>query len=258
MGSLIPKKDLKDWLETWVLKYESPKFIEKDPISIPHKYPRAVDKEFVGFMTAIISWGRRKSILNSASKMFSYFGDQPVDELVDLKDEDIYDIYWSHRTFLNEDGWRFLQSFRNYYRKNNSLEKLFSKRLNETDYNQSIDRFRLVFSEGWNHQRSLKHLASPVAGSAAKRIHLYLRWMVRSDVKGVDFGIWRTLDPRFLSCPLDIHSGNVARSIGILKRSQNDFQALKELDKNLRKFDKKDPVRYDFALFGIGESGLLN
>ena len=104
MGSLIPKKDLKDWLETWVLKYESPKFIEKDPISIPHKYPRAVDKEFVGFMTALISWGRRKSILNSASKMFSYFGDQPVDELVDLKDEDIYDIYWSHRTFLNEDG----------------------------------------------------------------------------------------------------------------------------------------------------------
>jgi uncharacterized protein (TIGR02757 family) len=190
--------------------------------------------------------------------MFSYFGDQPVDELVDLKDEDIYDIYWSHRTFLNEDGWRFLQSFRNYYRKNNSLEKLFSKRSNETDYNQSIDRFRLLFSEGWTHQRSLKHLASPIAGSAAKRIHLYLRWMVRSDVKGVDFGIWRTLDPRFLSCPLDVHSGNVARSIGILKRSQNDFQALKELDKNLRKFDKKDPVRYDFALFGIGESGLLN
>lgn len=258
MGSLIPKKDLKDWLETWVLKYESPKFIEKDPISIPHNYPRAVDKEFVGFMTAIISWGRRKSILNSASKMFSYFGDQPVDDLVELTDEDIYDIYWSHRTFLNEDGWRFLQSFRNYYRKNNSLEKLFSKKSNETDYNPSIDRFRLAFSEGWSHERSLKHLASPGTGSAAKRIHLFLRWMVRSDVKGVDFGIWRNLDPRFLSCPLDIHSGKVARSLGILKRNQNDFTALKELDINLRKFDKKDPVKYDFALFGIGESGLLN
>ncbi|MFL2566989.1 MAG: TIGR02757 family protein [Schleiferiaceae bacterium] len=258
MGSLIPKKDLKDWLETWVLKYESPKFIEKDPISIPHNYPRAVDKEFVGFMTAIISWGRRKSILNSASKMFSYFGDQPVDDLVELTDEDIYDIYWSHRTFLNEDGWRFLQSFRNYYRKNNSLEKLFSKKSNETDYNPSIDRFRLAFSEGWSHERSLKHLASPGTGSAAKRIHLFLRWMVRSDVKGVDFGIWRNLDPRFLSCPLDIHSGKVARSLGILKRNRNDFTALKELDKNLRKFDKKDPVKYDFALFGIGESGLLN
>ena len=101
-------------------------------------------------------------------------------------------------------------------------------------------------------------MASPGTGSAAKRIHLFLRWIVRSDVKGVDFGIWRNLDPRFLSCPLDIHSAKVARSLGILKRNQNDFTALKELDKNLRKFDKKDPVKYDFALFGIGESGLLN
>ena len=258
MGSLIPKRDLKDWLETWAARYESPDFIKNDPISVPHRYFRSVDKEFIGFMTAIISWGRRKSIINSADKMFSNFSDQPVDDLVDFTDKDIRDIYWSHRTFLSLDGWQFLQSFRDYYQKNNSLEKLFIKKENETDYNPSIDRFRLAFSSNWTQKRSLKHIASPNAGSAAKRIHLFLRWMVRPNANGVDFGIWSSLDPKFLSCPLDVHSGKVARSIGILRRPQNDLKALKELDKELRKLDNRDPVRFDFALFGIGESGLLN
>ena len=257
MGSLIPAKDLHSWLDNWVDKYENINFITNDPISIPHRYERPVDREFVGFVTASISWGRRASILKSAEKMFSYFGDQPVDDLVDLSDNDIADIIWSHRTFLNIDGWQFIKSLRNYFRNHSSMEKLFITHPKEVYYNEAIDRFRLNISKDWKYQRTLKHIASPKAGSAAKRIHLFLRWMVRSNDRGVDFGDWKNLDPRKLSCPLDVHSGNVARDLGLLKRSYNDSKSLLELDIALRKLDPSDPVKYDYALFGLGESATL-
>ena len=257
MGSLIPKKDLKDWLDHWVDKYENPDFIANDPICIPHRYLRSVDREFVGFMTATISWGRRASILDSSNKMFSYFGDHPVDDLVDLSDNDIKDINWSHRTLMNIDGWQFLKSLRNYYRKNKSLETLFLCKSDENFYNHAIDRFRSTISEDWTESRTMKHIASPSSGSAAKRIHLFLRWMVRSNNKGVDFGDWTNMDPSKLSCPLDVHSGNIARALGLLKRPYNDSKGLLELDKTLRKLNSNDPVKYDYALFGLGESGIL-
>ena len=257
MGSLIPKNDLKDWLDDWAEKYENPDFIVNDPISIPHAYSRPVDREFVGFITASISWGRRLSIINSATRMFSYFGDHPIDDLVDLSDNDINEIKWSHRTFIPIDGCQFLKSLRNYYRENNSLETLFLCKSDENFYNQAIDRFRLIISQDWSDSRTMKHLASPSSGSAAKRIHLFLRWMVRSNSKGVDFGDWTNMDPAKLSCPLDVHTGNIARDLELLKRPYNDSKGLLELDKVLRKLNSNDPVKYDYALFGLGESGIL-
>lgn len=257
MAGLIPPSELKDWLDEWALRYEQPDFIPADPISIPHRYGRREDIEAVGLMTALIAWGRRSSILQSADAMFADLGDSPVAFLVDASEEDLGGLTWAHRTFLPEDGWRFMQALQSWYRTHSTLESAFSHRAGESDLGPAIDRFRHAFAGDWIHTRSAKHLASPAQGSAAKRLHLYLRWMVRPAARGVDFGLWTSLSPRLLSCPLDVHTGNVARDLGLVQRKANDRKTVEELDSALRAMDAEDPVKYDYALFGLGESGWL-
>ncbi|HAB35046.1 MAG TPA: TIGR02757 family protein [Cryomorphaceae bacterium] len=241
----------------WAVRFEHPGFTPEDPISIPHRYTRREDIEAVGLMTAIIAWGRRSSIVQSANAMFADLGDSPVAFLVDSSEEDLLALTWAHRTFLPEDGWRFMRALQAWYRNHSTLEHAFAARRAESDFGPAIDRFRETFAGNWLHTRSAKHLASPAQGSAAKRLHLFLRWMVRSEARGVDFGLWTSLSPRLLSCPLDVHTGNVARDLGILSRKANDRRTVLELDTALRAMDSKDPVKYDFALFGLGESGWL-
>ena len=258
MASLVPKDELKSWLDQWAAKYEQPNFIPLDPISIPHRYSRHEDIECAAFVTATIAWGRRAAILKSADHMLTELGDSPVAFLVDASAEDLTEIHWAHRTFLPEDGHRFLHSLQLWYREHSTMEGAFLPRANEPDLHLAIDRFRQSFASFWLDTRSSKHLASPSQGSAAKRLHLFLRWMVRSSDKGVDFGLWHNIDPKQLSCPLDVHSVNVARSLGLLTRGANDQRAVRDLDLALREFDSLDPVKYDFALFGMGEAGILS
>ena len=257
MAGLIPGAELKDWLDEWALRYEQPNFIPEDPISIPHRYQRREDIEAVGLMTALIAWGRRASILQSANAMFADLGESPVAFLVDASADDLKGLIWAHRTFLPEDGFRFMQALQSWYRYSSTLEFAFQPKQGEADYGAAIDRFRLAFAGEWIHTRSAKHLASPAQGSAAKRLHLFLRWMVRSEARGVDFGLWNRLSPHLLSCPLDVHTGNVARDLQLITRKANDRKTVMELDGALRSMDAQDPVKYDFALFGLGESGWL-
>ena len=257
MAHLISPEDLQAWLEHWAREYEQPHFIPLDPISIPHRYERPEDIECVAFMTAIIAWGRRSSILQSANRMFAPLGDSPVATLVDASESDLASWHWAHRTLMPEDGLRFMQALQRWYRNHHSMEKGFQRKAGETDYHAAIDRFRIAFAGDWLATRSAKHLASPDQGSAAKRLHLFLRWMVRSAQRGVDFGLWTNTPAAYLSCPLDVHSGQVGRALGLLERKANDQRAVRELDAALRRLDAEDPVRFDFALFGIGESGIL-
>ena len=257
MAGLNPSHELKEWLDEWALRYEQPDFIPFDPIAMPHRYARREDIEAVGLMTALIAWGRRSSILQSADAMFAELGDSPVAFLVDASLEDMRELTWAHRTFLPEDGWRFMQALQSWYRRQPSLESAFTHRAGESDLGPAIDRFRHAFAGNWIDTRTAKHLASPAQGSAAKRLHLFLRWMVRPALRGVDFGLWGSLSPSLLSCPLDVHTGNVARDLGLIHRKANDRKTVIELDAALRAMDAEDPVKYDFALFGLGESGWL-
>ena len=157
-----------------------------------------------------------------------------------------------HRTFNGRDLTYFVQAFKNIYSKHGSLETIFQKGSNKESLQPAIHEFKKIFFELPHEARTEKHVSDPLKNSAAKRINMFLRWMVRNDKNNVDLGIWNSISPSLLSCPLDVHSGNVARKLGILNRKQNDAKALKELDENLRKMDPDDPVKYDFALFGLG------
>lgn len=247
------KKELLDFLDFKVAQYNQPEFIETDPIQIPHLFSKKEDIEISGFLTATIAWGNRKSILNNARKLMELLDMSPHDFVLNFKEEDLarFDGF-VHRTFNDIDLKYFLTSLQNIYLHHGGLEEVFGKHATPTSTQTAIHEFKKVFFELPHLKRTQKHVSDPLKNSAAKRINMYLRWMVRDDEKGVDFGFWKKILPAALSCPLDVHSGNIARKLGLLKRKQNDAKALAELDKNLRKLDKKDPVKYDFALFGIG------
>lgn len=244
--------ELKDYLDFKANQYNSPRFIESDPIQIPHRYQLKEDIEISGFLAATIAWGNRKMIINSADKMMQAMGNNPFDFVMNASSNQINAIdYIVHRTFNSEDFRYFIHSLRNIYTHHGGLEGIFSN-TKQIDLQNRISAFKKVFFE-LNHQsRTTKHVSDPSKGSSSKRLNMFLRWMVRNDNKGVDFGIWKSVSPAELSCPLDVHSGNVARTLGILKRKQNDAKALQELDASLRKLDPTDPVKYDFALFGLG------
>ena len=244
--------ELKQFLDQSVLKFNTPGFIPADPVSIPHRYSRKEDNEIAGFLTATIAWGNRKSILASAGRMLALMDHTPYDFLSNASPKDFKPaLQFVHRTFNGEDCLFFLTSLRNIYREYGSLEPLFGT-FGEHGAAHGINGFRTLFLKTAHLPRSRKHLADPFAGSAAKRINMFLRWMVRRDTSGVDFGLWKSIDPSALICPLDVHSGRVARNLGLLHRSQNDWKAAEELTARLREFDPADPVRYDFALFGLG------
>ena len=241
---------IKEFLDEKVKEYNNPKFIESDPIQIPHQYSLKEDIEIAGFLTATISWGNRKMIIRNAQNMMNLLGNSPYDFVMQKKHNHI-DKY-VHRTFNEIDFNYFIRALHNIYTKHKGLEYIFSTHVGSDNLQNSIHEFKRVFFEIEHPARTQKHISDPVKGSAAKRINMFLRWMVRKDNAGVDFGIWEGLDPSLLSCPLDVHSGNVARKLGLLTRRQNDAKALAELDASLRKMDPNDPVKYDFALFGLG------
>jgi uncharacterized protein (TIGR02757 family) len=249
----LNKKDLKEFLDTKVEQYNHPKFIESDPIQIPHQFSKKEDIEISGFLTATIAWGNRKSIINNANKMMNLLDQSPHDFIINHEDSDLEKLLpFVHRTFNGNDFIQFIKSLKHIYETHNGLESVFSKSSEEKNFQHAIHNFKNVFFEVDHLERTKKHVSDPLKNSAAKRINMYLRWMVRQDNNGVDFGIWKSISPALLSCPLDVHSGNVARKLKLLKRKQNDGKALLELDTALRQLDSSDPVKYDFALFGLG------
>ena len=247
------RTELKDFLDSKVEQYNNPKFIETDPIQIPHQFTLKEDIEIAGFLTATISWGNRKSIIKNAKHMMELLELSPYDFVMNHETSDLKKLnVFVHRTFNGEDFIQFIISLKHIYKTHNGLESIFSKYAKKDSLQFSIHEFKKHFFEVLHLPRTQKHISDPLKNSAAKRINMYLRWMIRNDKTGVDFGIWKSLSPSQLSCPLDVHSGNVARKLGLLNRKQNDAKALNELDISLRQFDVHDPVKYDFALFGLG------
>lgn len=245
--------ELKDFLNEKVELYNNPKFIETDPIQVPHTFSRKEDIEISGFLTATIAWGNRKSIINNAKRMMELLDHAPFDFIINHSQSDLEELTpFVHRTFNGDDFIQFIKSLNHIYRNYNGLENVFSTNTLNKNLQFSIHKFKSIFFEIDHLPRTQKHISDPLKNSAAKRINMFLRWMVRQDHAGVDFGIWKSISPSLLSCPLDVHSGNVARKLGLLTRKQNDAKALTELDHHLRELDPTDPVKYDFALFGLG------
>jgi len=228
-------------------------FIESDPIQVPHQFSKKEDIEIAGFLTATIAWGNRKSIIGNAKRMMLLMDNAPYDFVIHHHDSDLDQLKpFVHRTFNGTDLIQFVKSLKHIYMQHKGLEPVFESYAEGDSLQRAIHEFKSLFFEIEHLPRTCKHISDPLKNSAAKRINMFLRWMVRQDNAGVDFGIWQSLSPSQLSCPLDVHSGNVARKLGLLTRKQNDAKALLELDRSLRKLDPLDPAKYDFALFGLG------
>ncbi len=247
----INKQEIFDLLEGKHDKFNRVSFIDSDPISIPHLFSKKEDIEIAGFLTATISWGQRVTIVKNANKLVELMDLTPFDFVMNHTTKDLKRFNkFKHRTFNAVDVAFFITSLKNIYSNHKGMEHVFS--VYPTDMQKSIHHFRKVFFEINHPERTKKHVSDSMNNSAAKRINMYLRWMVRNDNRGVDFGIWKKIEPKYLMCPLDVHSGNVARKLGLLKRTQNDWKATLELTNNLKKYDANDPIKYDFSLFGLG------
>lgn len=251
----LQKNDVKELLDEKYFQFNNRGFIETDPISIPHRFSKKEDREIASFLVATIAWGQRVSIINNGTKLMKLMNDEPHDFIMNFSKKDALRFEsFVHRTFNATDCVFFLRSLKNLYTKHNGLEAAFSESMHpsEADVRQAISGFRSLFLEPEHLPRTEKHVSNPLAKSSAKRLCMFLRWMVRKDRHGVDFGIWKTISPAQLCLPLDVHTGNVSRKLGLLTRTQNDWQAVEEITAVLRSFDKKDPVKYDFSLFGLG------
>src|SRR5690606_3815474 len=249
----LNKTELKEFLDAKTIQYNNPRFIESDPIQIPHLFSKKEDKEVAGFLTATIAWGNRKSIINNAERFMYLLDNTPYDFIINHTESDLERLEpFVHRTFNGHDAIQFIKSLKHIYVNHDGLESVFAKHAQTDTVQTAISKFKSIFFEIDHLPRTQKHISDPLKNSAAKRINMFLRWMVRNDKAGVDFGIWKSISPAALSCPLDVHSGNIARKLGLLERKQNDAKALLELDAALRKLDPNDPVKYDFALFGLG------
>ncbi|MEZ4909774.1 MAG: TIGR02757 family protein [Saprospiraceae bacterium] len=230
-------------------------FIDVDPISVPHKFSRVQDIEISAFFSAILAWGNRKTIVNKCNELMAYFDNDPYDFLLNHSDSDRKAImHFKHRTFQGDDLEYFMRRLQRYYKNHATLETAFKPK-NSTIYKQkeALIRFYNLFFDGDDLlPRTRKHIATPIKNSTCKRLNMFLRWMVRKDDCGVDFGIWKTIPPSELMIPLDIHVENVSRQLGLLTRKSLDWHAVEEITTHLRKFNPDDPIRYDYALFGIG------
>lgn len=274
--------DLKNFLDVKVEKYNRPDFIENDPICIPHLFTQKQDIEIVGFFAAVLAWGQRKTIINKCKELLNRMDNAPYDFVLNHSDNDLKRLLnFKHRTFNDTDLLYFIAFFKSHYSNYNSLEKAFipneeicfagdmksvsvdlevvysstvcvSAQLN-FNIEQALNHFRNYFFslQDFPH-RTKKHISSPKQKSTCKRLNMFLRWMVRKDDMGVDFGIWSTLKPADLICPCDVHVDRVGRLLGLINRKQTDWQTAIELTQNLKAFDSLDPVKYDFALFGLG------
>ncbi len=249
----MKKSELKEFLDAKVIQYNHPSFLESDPIQIPHQFKRKEDIEISAFLTATIAWGNRKSIINNGQRLLETMDQSPYEFVLNHTDDDLQKLSsFVHRTFNGTDVQYFIRSLRNVYTSHEGLEAIFTKHQGKNSLQPTISKFKEIFFELPHQTRTTKHVSDPLKGSAAKRINMFLRWMVRDASTHVDFGLWKDISPAKLSCPLDVHSGNVARKLKLIKRKQNDGKALAELDIALRKLDAADPVKYDFALFGLG------
>ncbi|MBK7964077.1 MAG: TIGR02757 family protein [Bacteroidetes bacterium] len=245
---------LKEFLEEKVLQFNTTSFISDDPISIPHLFHQKEDREIAGFLTALIAWGQRKIILRNAHEIMRRMDQQPHHFILhhSAKERKSFNDF-VHRTFNGIDAMYLLKALQSLYTSHSNLEDIFSNEIiQKKDLSIAIHQARMELLSFSAPGRTGKHIADPLRNSSAKRICMYLRWMVRNDKTGVDFGIWKKIKPKDLYCPLDIHSGRVARTLGLLTRKQDDWKAVNELTINLRNLDKNDPVKYDFALFGLG------
>jgi len=248
-------EELKAFLDSKYLLYNSLSFIETDPISIPHLFGRKEDIEISGFLAATLAWGQRVTIINNTKKLMGWMDNEPFDFILNFTQHDLKPFQkFVHRTFNGVDCEYFLWSLKNIYQNYGTLENAFCKDFNANELNvkNAILSFRNVFFELDHPTRTQKHIANPEKKSSAKRLNMFLRWMVRVDDRGVDFGIWNKISPAQLICPLDVHSANVARKLGLLERHINDWSAAEELTASLKLLDSDDPVKYDFALFGLG------
>lgn len=250
---MLGTDELRDFLDEKAALYNHPRFIDLDPVQVPHMYSAKEDVEIAGFLSASISWGNRKAIIKGARKMMELLGNAPYD-FVMSSDEGQMDRLgaYVYRTFNGTDLTFFISALRYIYQERGGLEGIFTSYQGADSLQDAIHHLKQIFFSIEHPARTRKHLPDPHGGSAAKRMNMFLRWMVRQDRCGVDFGIWQDISPGILSCPLDLHSGNVARKLGLIGRKQNDAKALSQLDESLRKLDAADPVKYDFALFGLG------
>jgi uncharacterized protein (TIGR02757 family) len=248
----LTKLELKEFLDEKVKEFNTVGFIEPDPISIPHRYSLKQDIEIASFLASSIAWGNRKMITKNGHRMMDLLGNSPYDFVMSHNETQLERLEgFVHRTFNGEDFKYFIKALQHIYANHGGLESIFIKYQTKDSLQPAIHELNKIFFEIEHPHRTRKHVADPLKGSVAKRINMNLRWLCRKDSKGVDFGIW-DINPSKLSCPLDVHSGNVARKLGLLNRKNNDVKALEELDKSLRELDPYDPVKYDFALFGLG------
>jgi uncharacterized protein (TIGR02757 family) len=249
---------LKDFLDVKVEQYNTPNFIANDPICIPHRFSKKQDIEIAAFFAAILAWGQRKTIINKCTDLFNRMDNDPYNFMLGHSDDDLRGLLgFKHRTFNDTDLLYFVAFFKYHYTTSDSLETAFLP----DDFNShtnftaehALNHFRTYFfSLPDSPRRTVKHISSPLQKSTCKRLNMFLRWMVRSDNKGVDFGVWNSILPSDLICPCDVHVDRVARRLNMISRKQTDWRTAVELTEELRKFDPSDPVKYDFALFGLG------
>ena len=248
--------ELKEFLDRHVDLYNRPSFIENDPITIPHGFTKKQDIEIAGFIAAVFAWGQRKTIINKSYEFLNLMGNEPHRFVLEYTDHDIAPFqHFKHRTFNGTDALYFIHFFKWFYHRFDSFEEAFIIGLKDQDESVEtglVNFFKLFFSLPDHPKRTYKHIPTPVRKSACKRINMFLRWMVRQDGKGVDFGLWSKIKPSQLVCPCDLHVDRVARKLDLISRKQTDWQTALELTGALRQLDPNDPVKYDFALFGLG------
>lgn len=247
---------LKDFLDKKVEEYNRSSFIASDPISIPHRFTQKQDIEIAGFFASIFAWGSRTTIINKTTELIKLMEDDPHQFILHHSDKELQKLLaFKHRTFNTTDLLYFLLFLKHHYKNNSSLETAFTKWMNKNDENIEkglIGFHDYFFSLEDAPLRTKKHIATPLRNSTCKRLNMFLRWMVRSDNCGVDFGIWQTISPAQLICPVDVHVARVGRQVGLIKRVQTDWQTALELTEELKNFDRDDPAKYDFALFSLG------
>jgi uncharacterized protein (TIGR02757 family) len=251
--------ELKPFLDDQYERFNVPGFIADDPVSVPHRFSKKEDIEIAGFLTATIAWGNRTSILKNADRLMQSMDRAPYSFLMGASEKDFAHLAtFVHRTFNGDDARFFMLSLQNVYRRHGGLERVFELGFKaDGTLFSALAGFRDCFFELPHLQRTSKHVSNVAKGASAKRLCMFLRWMVRNDGRGVDFGLWKSIPPSALMLPLDVHTGTVSRKLGLLQRKQNDWRTVEELTSNLRILDANDPVKYDFALFGMGVSKTL-
>lgn len=244
----LSKGELKSLLDQKHEQFDHPDFIQDDPITIPHRFSLIQDIEIAGFFAAILAWGQRKTIINKCTELFSLMDNAPYDFVLNHSTKELSNLSkFKHRTFNGQDLIYILSFLKSWYAKNDSLESAFIG----SDQKQRLINFHNLLFPNSEVNRTKKHIATPTRKSACKRLNMYMRWMVRKNSE-VDFGIWHSIPSSELMCPLDVHVDRVAKNLQLLERKQSDWRAVEELTKNLSELDSTDPVKYDFALFGLG------